>query len=123
MAVPLAGAAQAVPQAPQFWVSPETLRHRLWQATYPLSQVKPQVPVEQVAVPFAGTPQAAPQVEQSSGSEPRDVHLPLQLVWPAGQVAVQIPAEHTSPAAQAFPQAPQFCGSEASATQLCPQAT
>lgn len=88
-----------------------------------MAQVKPQVPVVQVAVPLAGTPQALPQVAQLSGSEPRSVHFPVQSVWPTGHIEVQTPAEHASPAAQASAQAPQFCGSEASATQLWPQAT
>ena len=84
----------------------------------------PQVPVVHVALPLSGTPQAPPQVAQLSGSEPRSVHLPVQsLVSGGAQVEEQLPAEHTEPAAQAWAQAPQFCGSEASATQLVPHAT
>jgi hypothetical protein len=121
--VPFATPLQMWPQLPQFCVSFETLRHWLWQATNPGSQLKPQVPPTQVAAPCAGTPQPAPQVEQLLGSVLGSVHWPLQFFSGAVHIVTQVPPEHASPAAQGWPQPPQFWGSVSLFTQLWPQAT
>jgi len=39
-------------------------------------------------------------------------HVPLHFVRPVWQLNAQFPSEHTSPAAQAFPHAPQFAISD-----------
>jgi hypothetical protein len=123
VAVPFAREGQTLPQAPQFWVSFDTLRHVLLHATVPALHVNPQVPAVHVAAPLAGTPQAAPQAEQLFGSEARSVQLPAQLVWPEGHAAVQRPWLQACPLAHATPQPPQLAGSDARSVHAAPQAT
>jgi hypothetical protein len=55
--------------------------------------------------------QALPQPPQLALSLSRSAQVWAQTVRPGKQPEEQTPAEHTSLAAQAVPQAPQFCGS------------
>jgi len=107
VALPLSGAAQALPQVPQFCVSVEALTHSPLHDTNPRSQLTPQIPSVHVAAPLLGTLHAAPQVLQFAGSAVGSVQLLPQRVKPLSHSARHTPREHTSSGPHCVPQLPQ----------------
>jgi hypothetical protein len=117
VAVALAGAVQAWPQAPQLLrllrrLVSQPSAYWLLQSAKPLLQAATvQTPLLHLAVPLA-TLQTLPQAPQLFGSRASGVHVPLQFVNPELQVQPQAPllqaAVALGGAGHALPQAPQL---------------
>ena len=102
--------AQALPQRPQWLLSPWVLVHvephrRLGGAQPPSTIARGrQVP----AAHTCPVGQARPQPPQCSRSELGSTQRPSQSVWPIWQIVAQAPASHTCPVGQRAPQRPQW---------------
>jgi hypothetical protein len=110
---------QAFPHDPQFFGSLDRFTQLMPQADSGGVHIPVQAPAWQKGV---APPQAFPQEPQFFGSLPVLVQVPLHLCSPVGQGIWHIPLEQVCPEAQAWLQAPQFCGSVDRSTQLWPQA-
>jgi hypothetical protein len=106
---------QAWPQPPQFCGSVDVFTQLCPHRVKPAVHMPTQVPISQSGIV---APQTCPHMPQLDGSLASDRQIPLQSVVPSGQA--QAPPAHVSPEAQAWPHAPQFCGSVAVATHACP---
>ena len=97
----LGGAAQALPQVPQFASLVARSTHESPQSVW-APQFVAHSPLEQTSPPW----QVFPQVPQLAAEPWRSTQLPLQLVWPCGQhrPSVHVPA-------QAEPHLPQLARS------------
>ena len=119
---PLAGAGQALAQAPQLATSDLRSTHAPPHLAKPTLQEMPQVELEQVAAPLAGAGHAWPQEAQFWASLVVSVQLPPQFVGVgAEQVVTHIPLEQTWLAPQGVLQAPQLFLSLDRLTQALPQ--
>jgi hypothetical protein len=108
-AVPPLGAAQALPQAPQFSTSDPVATHCPLQFVVPVGQLSVQAPFEQTLPDV----QTVPQAPQLLLSVCLLTHSPLQRASPVPQLGVQAPLTHAMlpPAGapgQTLPQLPQL---------------
>lgn len=78
------------------------------QSAKPVRQSELQVPLLQTAEALATDGQAAPQRPQLAGSDARTAHWFVQVACPAGQDTSQRESMQKRPAAQVFPQRPQW---------------
>jgi hypothetical protein len=105
-----APAAQALPHAPQFWLSVWVFAQAFPHSAYPVPMASHawQVPPMQARCPCV---HAVPQPPQESGSELRFLQIPWQSL---GKFPGQTQAAdwHCLPPVQVTPHPPQFCGSE-----------
>jgi hypothetical protein len=98
MALPLAGAAQTLPQAPQFSGSFEV-------STQPDShsenaQSTTHSPLLQLATPLPGAAQTLPHAPQLLLDESRSTHVPPHGTRPAGHSSLHAPSTQTLPSTQ-----------------------
>jgi hypothetical protein len=109
VAAPLAGAGQALAQAPQSPTSDLRSTQAPPHLAKPGLHEIPQVELAHVAVPLAGAGQAWPQEAQLCGSLVVSVQLPSQFVGVgAAHEVTQLPPEQTWLAPHFVPQPPQL---------------
>jgi hypothetical protein len=89
-------APQAMPQAPQLFLSLDRLTQAPLQAVYEALQEMPQVELEQVAAPLAGAGQALAQAPQLATSDLRSTHAPPHLAKPRLQAMPQVELEQVA---------------------------
>lgn len=117
VAVPLAGAVQALPQLPQLFGSVAVAMQALPHFVYPLSQAKPQAPDAQVGLPFAGSGQTLPQAPQLLTLLPVFTQAPPHSASGEVQPDAHTPPLQTMPVSHTVPQVPQLNGSLFTSTQ------
>jgi hypothetical protein len=92
-ATPLAGAAQALLQAPQFFRLLRVSKHWPEHAVSPVLHCTPQPATPHTARPYSGVAQLVVQLPQCAGSAPRSTQLFSQRAVPAGQLLTHFPPE------------------------------
>ena len=93
--MPLAGASQVTPQAPQFAMLVRVSTQVPSQAVNPESHVKPQLPALQLALPCSGTGQLTSQLPQCAGVLATSTQAPSQFCSPVAHTSEHCPPEQT----------------------------